>query len=77
MNVCVSVSLVTLNLTLGAIVLFRYVCVFVYYMYVCAPMCSGWYLLWVALAVFADGWRRGVVVEDRAGEVVDHQHLPL
>lgn len=30
----------------------------------------------VALAVFADG-RRRVVVENRAGEVVDHQHLPL
>ncbi len=40
-------------------------------------VCSRWYLLWVALAVFADGWRRGVVVEDRTGEVVDHQHLPL
>lgn len=30
----------------------------------------------VALAVFAER-RRGVVVEDRTGEVVDHQHLPL
>lgn len=30
----------------------------------------------VALAVSADG-RRRVVVENRAGEVVDHQHLPL
>lgn len=30
----------------------------------------------VALAVFADR-RRGVVVEHRTGEVVDHQHLPL
>lgn len=45
--------------------------------HLCAYACSGWYLLWVALAVFADGWRRGVVVEDRTGEVVDHQHLPL
>lgn len=42
-----------------------------------AHVCSGWYLLWVPLAVFADKWRRGVVVEDRTGEVVDHQHLPL
>lgn len=33
--------------------------------------------MWVALAVFADGWRRGVVVEDRTGQVVNHQHLPL
>lgn len=49
----------------------------VYCMYVCIHVWSGWYLLWVALAVFADGWRRGVVVEDRTGEVVDHQHLPL
>ena len=40
-------------------------------------VCSGWYLLWVALAVSTDGRRRGVVVEDRTGEVVDHQHLPL
>lgn len=30
----------------------------------------------MALAVFADG-RRRVVVENGAGEVVDHQHLPL
>lgn len=54
-----------------------YVCVCVLHVCAGAHVCSGWYLLWVALAVFAYGWRRGVVVEDRTGQVVDHQHLPL
>lgn len=45
--------------------------------HVCIHVCSWWYLLRVALAVFADGRRGGVVVEDRTGKVVDHQHLAL